>query len=279
MIRKHWLNLIAIPSVLAVAACADLQTQVPAWGPDLVAVTQSNKLITFNHKSPGTLESASKISGVQSGEDIVAIDYRPSDGKLYGLGGAGNLYVLDVNSGAAEFKSRLHASPGDAFAGLSGQVFDIDFEPVAGFLTVVSNDGQNLRVNADTGETMTQQSFDPQVATVVAVAYTTKPNGAFKTTEYAVNSKAKEISSVPWAGNTNLVTVGAIGTDIGNYAGFDIKGNEAGGTAYAAFSVPDSTTSKLYLIGLGSGSAKGQGTIGEGKEKVRSLAIRLSLSS
>ncbi|MBL6752133.1 MAG: DUF4394 domain-containing protein [Nevskia sp.] len=271
------LKIAAAFAVLGLSACADL-SGVPPWGPELVAVTQSNRLVTFSHQAPGTLESARPIGGV-GGEAIVAIDYRPADGRLYGLGLKGNLYLLDVATGAATLKASLHPAPGDAYAGLSGRVFDIDFNPVDGQLAVVSNDGQNLRVDADSGAVTSKPAFDPKAAGLVGIAYTTTPNGAFATTLYAINGSTREIDSLAPAGGAGVVSVGAIGAAFGSYAGFDIKGNGAAGTAYAALSVPDSTASKLYLVALGSGTAKPIGTIGDGGEKIRSLAIRGSLGS
>jgi len=279
MKQKLWPALALAPIVLALAGCAGMQTKIPSWGPDLAAVTPSNKVITFNHTTPGTIESSAKITGLQTGENVVAIDYRPGDGKLYALGSSGRLYALNVATGAASLKATLHAVAGDAFSALSGASFGISFNPVDGLLTVVSDAGQNLRVNADTGEVTTRTAFDASKASLIAAAYTTKPNGPFKTTLYLINSKGSEIDSSLSPNDGTFVTVGAVGSDIDRVGGLDIVGNESGGVAYAAMAAPDAKApSKLYLIKLGAGAAKGQGTIGGG-EKVRSLAIRPSLES
>jgi hypothetical protein len=272
MLKKIRPVLAAVPALL-LAACAGSGGEVPSWGADLAAVTTSNKLITFNHGAPGTLDSTVAISGLQAGETVVGIDYRPSDDKLYGLGSSGRLYLLDVRSGAATPKASLHAAAGDSYTALSGNAFGICFNPVDGTLRVISDAGQNLSVNPDTGAVQSEAGFDAAKFNVVAVAYTTQANGPIPTTLYALNSKGAEIDSTLAPQSGKLLAVGAIGSDIGKLGGFDIRGNEASGVAYAAATTPDGSASKLYLVKLSAGTAKSLGTIG-GKEKVSGLAIR-----
>lgn len=268
---KTYRPLLAAPAALLLAACAGMGNEIPSWGPDLVAVTASNKLITFNHGAPGALESSVAISGLQAGDSVVGIDYRPSDNKLYGLGSSGELYLLDVRSGAATPKARLSTA-------LSGSAFGLSFSPVDGRLRVVSDAGQNLSVDVDSGAAQSDTAFDPAKVSAVAAAYTTVANGPFATTLYVLNSKGAEIDSSIAPSSGKLLAVGAIGSDIGKSAGFDIVGNESTGVAYAAAAAPDATASKLYLVKLSAGSAKSLGTIG-GKEKVNGLAIRPGLDS
>ncbi|HZR36421.1 MAG TPA: DUF4394 domain-containing protein [Nevskia sp.] len=268
---KKYRPLLAAPAALLLGACAGMGNEIPSWGPDLVAVTASNKLITFNHGSPGTLDSSVAISGLQPGENVVGIDYRPADGKLYGLGSSGELYLLDLRSGAATPKARLSTA-------LDGSAFGLSFNPVDGKLRVLSDAGQNLVVDADSGAAQAESGFDSAKVSAVAAAYTTQPNGPFATTLYVINSKGAEISSSIAPSSGKLMTVGAIGSDIGKPAGFDIRGNEAAGVAYAATAAPDASSSKLYLVKLSAGSVKSLGTIG-GKEKVSGLAIRPGLDS
>lgn len=262
--------LLAATAVALLAACAGMGSEIPSWGADLVAVTASNKLVTFNHATPGTLESNVAITGLEAGESVVGIDYR-ADGKLYGLGSSGELYLLDLHSGAATPKARLSTA-------LSGSAFGISFSPVDGRLRVVSDSGQNLSVDADSGAATSDASFDSAKFSIVAAAYTTTPNGPFATTLYVLNSKGAEIDSSINPSSGKLLAVGAIGSDIGKPAGFDIAGNESSGVAYAAAAAPDAASSKLYLIKLSAGSAKSLGGIGV-KEKVAGLAIRPSLDN
>jgi hypothetical protein len=262
---------------LGLAGCAGMSA-IPEWGADITAVTESNRVVTFSHMTPGTLETSKPITGLAAGEQVAAISYRSTDGKLYGLGTLGHLYLLDAASGQAQAKSSLHAASGDAYSTLAGKAFGMSFSPLDGMLSVVSDAGQSLSVDADSGAVTTQKSLSDKF-NVFAAAYTTKPNGPFKTTLYVISSTHKgEIDSILSATNPMPVMVGALGSDVATVGGLDIRGNEAGGVAWAAMAGASDKDSKLYRVKLGAGEAKGAGTIGGG-EKIRGLAIRNSLDS
>src|SRR5687768_3848258 len=84
--------------LLAMAPAAALQAANTA---DIVALTGTNSLIQFNSGAPGTILSTTSISGLQPGETILAIDFRPLTGQLYGLGSSSRLYVINLATGAA----------------------------------------------------------------------------------------------------------------------------------------------------------------------------------
>src|SRR6476660_7794114 len=63
----------------------------PAPGPDplgkaIYAVDLSNRLMLFGTSSLGTLSRIMPITGLPFGKRIVGIDFRASNGKLYGVG-------------------------------------------------------------------------------------------------------------------------------------------------------------------------------------------------
>ncbi|MEK2481574.1 DUF4394 domain-containing protein, partial [Lactobacillus acidophilus] len=78
------------------------------------------------------------------------------DGLLYAVGSSGRIYTINTSSGAATVKATLTADATDTtlpFTALSGTEFGVDLNPVADRLRVVSNTGQNLRINVDNGAT------------------------------------------------------------------------------------------------------------------------------
>jgi len=111
----------------------------------IIGLTTQNALIRFDSATPGTTFSAVSVSGLQSGETLLGIDYRPATGALYGVGSSSRLYTLNTATGVA-----TQVGLG-AFGALSGTDFGVDFNPVVDRLRIVSNTGQNLRVNPDTG--------------------------------------------------------------------------------------------------------------------------------
>ena len=126
---------------------------------DTFGLTSANRLVTFNRAAPA-VRTAVAITGLQSGEQLLGIDLRPGGmpaGELYALGSTGRVYTINITSGAATQKSQLAADSADAtnpFTALDGAEFGVDFNPVVDRLRVVSNTGQNLRINVDTGATI-----------------------------------------------------------------------------------------------------------------------------
>src|SRR3954454_5495939 len=52
----------------------------------LLALTDNNFLMRFNSAAPGTIDSVQLVTGLQAGERMVGIDFRPRTGQLFGVG-------------------------------------------------------------------------------------------------------------------------------------------------------------------------------------------------
>ncbi|MGQ0538017.1 MAG: DUF4394 domain-containing protein, partial [Gemmatimonadaceae bacterium] len=59
------------------------------------AADSRSRLVAFTESRPGRLIYSASISGMASGETIVGLDFRAANGKLYGIGSSGRLYVFD----------------------------------------------------------------------------------------------------------------------------------------------------------------------------------------
>src|SRR4029453_12592543 len=95
--------------------------------------------------TPGTIFGALGITGLQAGETVLGIDFRPATGGLYALGSTSRLYTINPTTGAA-----TQVGAAGAFT-LSGTAFGFDFNPVVDRIGVVSDADQNLRLIPDTG--------------------------------------------------------------------------------------------------------------------------------
>lgn len=245
---------------------------------ELVGLTELNKIVSFNRNLPGRLCSSKPLSGVIAGESLVGIDTRASNGKLYGVGSGGNVYTVNATTGAASVMVTMFpdpADPTDPFGALSGFGFGLDFNPVVDRLRIVSSSRQNLRVNVDTGATLTDAALNPGTPLVTAAAYSNNDNDpATATTLYDIDvgSDALFIQTPP--NNGTLVAVGAglgIG-DIGGMNGFEIFG--AANSALAALTLGAESFSRLYAVNLTAGTAAATATnnvIGGG-ERLKGLA-------
>jgi hypothetical protein len=141
----------------------------------LYGVTTSNQLVRFDSTNPSNVTVVGTITGLQSGENILGIDFRPANGLLYGLRSTGRLYIIDKTNATARLVAPLSVT-------LSGTEFGFDFNPVPDRLRIVSNTGQNLRVNPDNGSTIADGTLNPGMPTVTAAGYTNNFPGATSTT-------------------------------------------------------------------------------------------------
>ena len=230
----------------------------------LYGVTTGNQLVRFDSATPGAVTTVGAISGLQTGEDVLGIDFRPATGQLYAVGSNSRLYVINKATGAATLVAVL-STP------LNGTVFGVDFNPVPDRLRVVSNTGQNLRINPNDGATIVDGALNPGTPNVTAAAYTNSFNGAATTTLYDIDTATDQLFTQNPPNNGTLVLVGPLGVNATDVNGFDIAtGDGSSGTAYAALTVTALTS--LYTINLTTGTATPVGLIGTGLTNLRGLA-------
>ena len=202
-LRLKWLSLIGLVSVLS--ACGGGGPVFPgALQGDTFALTNLNRLISFDRDDPGRVLRSQFITGLDANEAVLGIDIRPSDGRIYGLTSLGRVVVLDPETAAGVVVASLSADASDnsnPFSGLNGFRFGIDFNPVPDRMRVVSNNAQNLRINVDNGATVTDGSLrlgNPFAFNVTAVAYSDNFSATCRTTTYYLDT-----------GNDQLLSSGA----------------------------------------------------------------------
>jgi len=249
---------------------------------DTYGVTSTGRLVTFDRADPA-LDTAIAISGLQAGESVVGLDVRAggaTPGELYALGSTGRLYTINTTTGAATLKSTLAADAGDstdAFTALSGTEFGVDFNPVADRLRVVSDTGQNLRIDADTGATITDAPLASGGTTrtgVSGAAYTNAFAAACRTALYYIDASTDQLLATSDPNSGAVTVVGALGVDTTAVGDFEIA-TAADGTnnGYAVLVVGGVPTS--YQINLTTGAAATAGAVTrlDTNELVRDTAI------
>jgi len=239
---------------------------------DTVVLTASGRLLSFNRTSPGTQLSAANVTGLAAGESLLDIDRRPVDGLLYGLSSTGNIYTLDPLTGVATLRSTLRPVSNDdnPFTALSGTSSGIDFNPSNDRLRVVSNTGQNLRVNVDTGAATTDADINPATSHVTAAAYTNSFTGTINSQLEVIDVGAGRLFQQNPQNNGTLDAGVPLGVTAEAGNGFDIDPRTNVG--YAALQVNGQTA--LYTIDLNAatGAATQVGPIAGG-EAIRGLAL------
>jgi len=227
----------------------------------LYGVTNANNLIRFDSATPGTVVNVGAITGLQAGENVLGIDFRPATGELYALGSTSRLYVVNRATGAASAVAVLSVT-------LSGTEFGMDFNPTVDRLRVVSNTGQNLRINPVNGATIVDGVLNPGTPNITASAYANNFNGATTTTLFNIDSTTDQLFIQNPPNNGTQVLVGNLGVNVTETNGFDILSST--NTAYAALTVGGNTG--LYMINTATGAATSIGNIGTGATALRGFA-------
>lgn len=220
-------------------------------------LTNDNRLNKKSISNPSGNLSDTEITGLQGGEKILAIDFRPATGQLYGLGSSSRVYVVDQESGKARALST------DPFApALTGDVAGFDFNPTVDLIRVVTNTGQNLRLNPNTGLLQTggqdgniNGGTSPSIS---AVAYTNSRGIASSTTLYDIDPTSDRLYIQNPPNNGTLVNVGSLEKDITGSAGFDISSDNS----HALLAYQIGGKSELGKIDLTKGAIQKLGDLG-----------------
>ena len=235
------------------------------FGATIYLTNAANSLLRIDSATPNVIAASVGITGLQSGESLVGIDFRPFNGVLYGIGSTSRIYSLNITTGAA-----TQIGSAGVFA-LSGANFGVDFNPVPDRIRVTSNTGQNLRLNPNDGTlsgTDTPLAYAVgdvnagQTPGVVASAYTNSFAGASSTTLYNIDIARGVLATQVPPNNGTLNTIGNLGVFSTNQVGFDILGGS--GAAFASFTTQGGISS-LYSINLATGAATLIGGIGTGQ--------------
>lgn len=213
--------------------------------PVAYAVDNSNNLQIFNPNNPMPVSKA--ITGMQSGEGVLGIDFRPVNGQLYAMGTSSRLYTINLGTGAA---TAVGTSPLTTL--LAGTDFGFDFNPTVDKIRVVSNTGQNLRLDPLTGGiTAIDGILNPASPMVSAAAYTNNMAGATTTTLFVIDHNTDKLYQQNPPNNGTLVETGSLEINISSANGFDIGGMSQ--KAYLIATV--GSTTKIYSINTSTGAA------------------------
>ncbi len=222
---------------------------------EFVGLTASNALVKYNANNSASVISTQSVTGLQAGENLLAIDFRPGTGQLYGLGSSSRLYIINQNTGAATALGAGPFSPA-----VSGSLTGFDFNPTVDRIRLVTSNGQNLRLHPETGAVAaTDGNLNPGTPNVGSAAYTNNTSGATTTELFTIDFTTGTLYKQDPPNAGTLVNIGNLG--LGSAAtgdgGFDISA--VGGIALA--SLTTGSNNNLYQIDLATGKAKNLGKL------------------
>lgn len=233
----------------------------------LLAVTDTNKLITFKSTAPGILLTSVTLSGLGSA-GVAGIDARPASGAIYILSTDDKLYTVNTSTGVA---TQVGAAAVTGFTNVGG----FNFNPVVDRIRAINTDGSsNKRIHPDTGVLLaTDTSLSYATGDVNAGKTFALRGMAYKatstagsppvnvTTAYVIDATQNVLATLGGANGTptspntgQLFTVGALGVDVSTAVTqqtFDIDG--ANGVGYF---VQEGSTRTLRQVNLATGVSK-----------------------
>ncbi len=233
-------------------------------------LTTAGRLVRFDVDAPNWLIPVGTITGLVGGDtDLIGIDFRVQNNRLYGVGNLGGIYVINTSNAVATLVSHLTAP-------LVGTAFGVDFNPAANRLRIISNAGENLRHNIDDptgtpppGTTVIDAPLTypplPALATGLSgAAYTNNDlDPTTGSTLFDIDTTRSQVAVQSPANLGALAVTGTLPVPVGPSAGYDIYTERSGGRAagnrgFAALLV--GTSYRLYEVNPLTGQAALRGS-------------------
>lgn len=237
-------------------------------------------LLALDTARPGGTPTT--VTGIDAGESLVGLDFRPDGGGLYALGvnpttGDGTLYTIDPRTGGATAVGgvgNVDVNDGTDVPLALGGPYGFAFDPTADQLSV-STAGASFRLDPDSGLYLGSEAAG---TTTGAAAYTNGRSGAAATTLYVLDAATDALYAQDADGTMARVGSG-LGVDAATVRGFDIPegvsvgetGALATGSGFAVLTVGNATG--VYRIDLTAGTAELVRTVGSSTPAVQALAL------
>lgn len=254
--------------LISFAFCLSL---LPVKADYVYAIDSRSILALFDTERPAVTLSLSVVRGLQPGETVLGLDFRPATKSLYALGSTSRIYIIDPVSGLATPLGDAPFTPA-----LDGTKFGFSFNPTVDRIRLTSNNGQNLRLHPDTGAVAATDGrlnyADGMTPGVVASAYTNSMAGATSTTLYNFDlaRRAVVIQSPPNDGTLAVNIHLPESTDFSDLTSLDISPDTHKG--FLATREKGAIRSQLYEIDFTAKTVTLNGTIGV-LDQVSALAI------
>lgn len=221
---------------------------------DVYALTEDDRLVRFDDAIPGTLDGDVVITGLATGETLIALDVHPCDGRVFALSDQDRVVTIDPDTGAASVSSSLSSALGETVVGAS-------FDPESLEWRVVDESDGNRLIDVDTGAVTAQTDLQYDVLRpdsgrdpfVSAIAFV---DGGL----VGIDTDIDELVAIDPAAGGTLRRIGRLGIDAAAPVGLDHRSGD--GALFASVNVGG--VSGLYAIDPATGHIRFLGTIGDG---------------
>lgn len=236
----------------------------PPKGTFFYGLSDSNELSAFTSGNPVQEHGTWAITGLDEGERVLGIDFRPATGQLYGVTNMSRLCTINTSTGMATLISATPFTPA-----INGTEVGFDFNPTVDRIRLVTNTTQNLRLHPTTGAVVViDGNLKPGEPSVGAVAYTNSFAGATTTTLYDIDAATDKLYRQMPPNDGVLMEVGSLGLQITGEGGFDISSDNSVALAVLFGRGADDedqseesngNKTRFYYIDLNTGAAKNAG--------------------
>lgn len=249
-----------------------------AKNPTVIALDNSaaSALRQFAARTPDTLGSAVTVTGLGTGETLLGIDARASDGKLYGLGSLGNIYSIDDTGAASVVGPTLTLNSAHSYLMEMNPLVNTATAPYhQGLLHVIDTTSkEQFTVDIENNTINAPVTITPATVNLVGSAFGANYAGATLTSQYVADLTSASLAVLA-TGNGSVSPGLATGLSLGSAAGFDISGHFNENVLLAA-RAGSSGTFTLYRLSTSSAGANSLGVIGgsSGPTALADIAIR-----
>lgn len=300
------------PAGTATPTATATPTPTPTFNAN--ALLTGNQLVNFSTDGPAAATVPAALTGVVAGDSVVAIDRRPQNGMLYGIGynatnGTVQLYAISTESNTAVTIGDAESfsdgvNPVRVGVDTSTQI-GMDFNPAVDRIRVVTSNGQNFRINPNTGSLVdgdgtgltsgTVSGTNPDgpingaITTVSETAYTNAfANNGNISTQYTVDSTSDNVclQNPPNTGTQTLCKT--LNPTLVFVNGFDIPRSVVStssntavttGSAFALGQTTGGTTQGLLSIDLTNGAVSAPVQIGTNTSGLASFALNQTVGA
>ncbi|MBK9985032.1 MAG: DUF4394 domain-containing protein [Saprospiraceae bacterium] len=238
-------------------------------GPKYVyGLTDQNQLMLLKPGPPVTTVSMVTLTGFTKGDRMLAIDFRPANGLMYGVSDANLIYIIDPATGTVKPISRSPFNPG-----IKGSTVGFDFDPKNDQIRLVTDADLNMRIDPNFGTVIiVDTDINPSFFDMNAIAYgynfATRTYPLFDidiSRGYLTRQNPENAGAINPVGPLNMVIIGE--------GGFDIPGNSNSTIGLAVLTghslIPGNTTGdnlsndacRLWEINLSSAKATYKGKL------------------
>ena len=219
---------------------------------EFFGITAANVLVKYNANASQTVLAQVPVTGLQAGENLLSIDFRPATGQLFGLGNTSRLYIINTQTGVA-----AAVGTGPFTPVINNAVASMDFNPTVDRIRVVTSAGQNLRLNPETGTVAAVDANINNTERISGIAYTNNFAGASSTSLFDIDGYNLFLQNPP--NNGTITKIGSLALDAAGtgISDFDISPDNK----VALVPMTVGTTNSLYQLDTASGKLTNLGTL------------------